>query len=82
MSIDVTISWHISKNFANLLCMPKNAAKVILFCQIDTTGIVCYSLKIPIFAAGNNNVSMCPCANMPIGCAMAIHCMVIGTLAY
>ena len=58
ISIDISICRYTSKNFAKLLCMPKNAAKVMLFCQIVTIGIVCYSLKIHIFALENNNVSI------------------------
>lgn len=50
MSIHITLYRHPNKNFANLFLMPKITAKVILFCQIDTKGIVSYSLKIPIFA--------------------------------
>ena len=76
MSIDISVCWCASKNFAKLLCMPKNAAKVMLFCQIVTIGIVCYSLKICIFALENNNVSIyrwlreahgCICDSTPQG---------------
>ena len=31
--------------------VPKNAAKVLLSCQIDAQCIACYSLKMPTFAA-------------------------------
>ena len=41
------------KNFANLHSMTKNAAKVILLCQIDTNTMACNSFKMPTFAAQN-----------------------------
>ena len=39
----------LQQNFAKLAVLPKNAAKVILLCQIDTFLIVRYSLKMSTF---------------------------------